>query len=362
MNRPLNPQHPKSRVVVGIIIAVAAALLTPLLTGLCTTIMCFTVLSAFLYAFGGMAPAFVSMLLTVSVFGLLYGVPGALVSCLAFTLPSTYIIRNLRLRVAFLKLVSTAIGAQIVGTLGALAAAYAFIGSDIIGALAGVVRDLLKMTPPGFTDYVLDMMYDIEGMPEALTEIQFANGVLTPERRSAFLDSYVTDISVNLRLLLPGDLLAASCLTGLISAAWPAKLMQRKVPVEGAYVPMAYWYTPKLITLGLLGLFIVTWLMSLVGMNGGDPAQVTVQALLYLVLQIQAAISVERRMRARGTRPALRVIAILVLELLFTEIAVYYGAFSAMFGSTGAAMQLQAARAKNNPGNDENDRNNENDN
>ena len=359
MNRPQSPAYKKSRVIVGVVIAVASTLLTPLLAGLCTTVMGFTVLSTFLYAFGGIIPAAVSMLLNVAAFGILFDVPGALVACLGFTLPSAYIIRNLRWRIPFPKLAASAIGAQILGTLAALAAAYAFIGSDIIGALSGLIRDLLDMLPLGFTDYLLDMMYGIESVPETLTEIQLAEGILTAERRAMFLDAYVTDISANLRLVLPGELLAASCLTGVVASAWPAKLMDRRAPVTGAYIPMARWFTPMTISLGLLATFIVTWLLSLTGFKGGDAAQVTVQALLYLVLRIQAAVSVERRMKRQNMHPALRVTVILMLEIVLTELAIYYGAFSAMFGTTGAAIQMQAARMRNKPDNNDNN-NNEN--
>lgn len=345
MTRPEIPKYKTSRIVAGVIIAIAAAAFAPLLTGFCTTLISFTVINAFLYGFGGMVPAAAGMLLDVLAFGIYFGIKGALISVLAFVLPSVFIIRNLRWRAPFFKMLAQSIAAQVLGMLAALAAAYFFVGADLIGALIEAIRSLFDMVYPGAIDFVLSKVYDIEAVPDTLTQEQLVTGVLDEARRAAYLDGYLNEISASLRLTLPGYLLSASCLTGVLATAWPAKLINQRLPMNGAYVSLARWYTPWQISLGLLGGWVVTWLLTALGLEGGDSVQLAFQALLFLVLRVQAAASLQRRLIQFNMRAGLRAFIIVVAELIFGEFVIYYGAFSALFGSTGAANQLHARRA-----------------
>lgn len=348
MTRPEIPKYKTSRIIVGIIIAIAAAVLAPLLSGFCTTLISFTVINTFLYGFGGMVPAAAGMLLDVLAFGVYFGVKGALIAALAFVLPSVLIIRDLRWRVPFFKMLARSIAAQVLGVLAALAAAYIFVGADLIGALVEALRSLFDMVYPGAIDYVLARIYDIEAVPDTLTQEQLIAGVLDDTRRGAYLDGYLNEISASLRLTLPGYLLAASCLTGILAVAWPAKLINRRLPANGTYVSLARWYTPWRISLGLLGGWVFVWLLTVLGLEGCAPVQLAFQALLFLAFRVQAAVSIERRLIQFNMRAGLRVLVIVAVELIFGEFAIYYGAFSALFGSTGAATQLRARHADKN--------------
>lgn len=345
MTRPESPKYKTSRIVVGVIIAIASAVLSPLLTGFCTTLISFTVINAFLYGFGGMIPAAAGMLLDVLAFGTYFGIKGALVAALAFVLPSAFIIRNLRWRVPFFKMMAQSIAAQVLGVFAALAAAYLFVGADLIGTLIETLRSLFDMVYPGAMDFVLSKVYDIESVPDTLTQEQLVTGVLGEARRATYLDGYLKEISASLRLTLPGYLLSASCLTGVLATAWPAKMINQRLPMNGAYVSLARWYTPWRVSLGLLGGWMVTWLLTVLGLEAGDSVQLAFQALLFLVLRVQAAASLERRLIQFNVRAGLRAFIIVVSELVFGEFVIYYGAFSALFGSTGAASQLSARRA-----------------
>lgn len=345
MTHPEIPKYKTSRVIVGIIIAIASAVLSPLLTGFCTTLISFTVINAFLYGFGGMVPAAAGMLLDVLAFGIYFGLEGALIAAIAFVLPSAFIVRNLRWRVPFFKMLAQSIAVQVLCVLAALAAGYILIGADLIGALIEALRSLFDMIYPGAVDFVLSRVYDIEAVPDTLTQQQLVNGVLDEARRAAYLDGYLNEISASLRLTLPGYLLSASCLTGVLAAAWPAKMINKRLPVNGAYVSSARWYTPWRISLGLLGGWVIVWLLTVLGLENGDSVQLAFQALLFLVLRVQAAVSLERRLTQMNMRAGLRVFIIVVAELIFGEFVIYYGAFSALFGSTGAANQLRALRA-----------------
>lgn len=345
MNRPEMPKNKPSRVVAGIIIAIAAALLSPLLTSLSTTAIVFTIINAVLFSFSGMKVAFFAILLDVMAFGFVFSAPGALVAMLGIALPSAVIIRNVYWRRNFFTQITHAIAANILGILGALVAARIFVGTDLIGALVAKLRSLLEMLEPGVIDYILDLLYKIEDVPDKLSEVQLAEGVLDAARRANYLDGYVNTMSASLRLTLPGMLLSSACLTGLAGAAFSAKIMDKRMSMPGSYIRVGRWYTPWWVSVGVLATWAVAWLLTKLGLNGGDAIQLTLQQLMTLVFRVQAVISMERRTIQLNMRPVLRTILIIGFQLLVpVEYVIYYGAFSALFGITGASVQLQARR------------------
>ena len=230
-------------------------------------------------------------------------------------------------------------------------------GADIIGGIADLLRNAFEtMLAPGFIDRILDMVFDIEAVPESMTELQLLEGILTPEKRAEFMDSFATQLSATLRLTLPGTLISASCLSGILAVAWPAKLIDRRINISGAYVKMARWYTPWWISIGLVATWTVTWILEAMGISGADVMYLSIQALLLMAFRIQAAISMERRFTQMNMKPVLRVLLILGMQLAVpADIVMFYGAFSALFGSTGAALQIRVLRGK-----DKNDTDNTN--
>ncbi len=360
MTRPEIPIYTTSRKLAGVAIAVGAAIATPFLAGFCTTLIFPTLVCVLMYAFGGMIPAAAAMITQVLAFGLLGGTPGGVIAALAIVLPSAYTIRNLRWRIPFFKLLSNTVAAQALGIVAALAAARVYFGADIIGQIAQLFRVTVEtFLTPGSIDYILDIVFSIEAVPDMLTTEQLMDGVLDAALRAEYLDAFTTQLSATLRLTLPGMLLSASLLTGVLSAAWPAKIIDRRINIDGAYVKMARWYTPWQVSLGLLGTWVLTWLLQVLGIKGGDVLYLTLQSLLLMMFRIQAAISLERRFTRRNMQPALRVLFIIGIMLLMPSVAVmYYGAFSALFGTTGAMLQIRILRAKNDPNNPNNDENN----
>ena len=346
MIRPEMPQNKTSRVIAGIIIALATALLSPLLAGLSTTVIVFTIINAILFSFSGMKVAFVAILLDVLAFGFIFGAPGAIVAMLGIAVPSAVIIRNVYWRRNFFTQITHAMTANVIGVLAALAAARIFIGSDIIGALVDRMRGLVNMLEPGVIDYLLDLMYNIEAVPETMTESQLVNGVLDAARRENYINGYAATLSASLRLMMPGYLLSSACLTGLLSASFSAKLLDRRLPMPGSYIRLGRWYTPWWVSVGVLGTWGVAWILTQLGLDGGDAIQLTLQQLMTLIFRVQTAVSMERRLIQLNMRPVLRTIIIIAFQLLIpTEFVIYYGAFSALFGMTGASVQLQARRA-----------------
>lgn len=357
MTRPEIPVYSPKRTIIAVLLAVIAAIATPFLAGFCTTVIFPTILCTLLYGFGGLMPAVLALLLQVFVFGLLGGVELGVIALLGIVLPAVFIIRELRWRVPFFKMLTHGIAAQILGVVAALAAARIFYGADIIGGIAKLLRAAFEtMLTPGLIDRILDMIFDIEAVPESMTELQLIEGVLTPAKRAEFMDSFTTQLSATLRLTLPGTLISASCLSGLLAVAWPAKLIDKRINISGAYVKMARWYTPWWISIGLVATWTVTWILESLGISGADVLYLSIQALLLMAFRIQAAVSMERRFTQMNMKPALRVLLILGMQLAVpADIVMFYGAFSALFGTTGAALQIRVLRGK-----DKNDTDNTN--
>jgi len=345
LNRPEMPKNKPSQVTIGVVIAIVAALLSPIFMGLSTTTIVFTIINAYLFAFSGLKVAFAAILLDVLAFGIIFGTPGAIVAMLGIALPSAVIIRNVYWRRNYFTQLANGIAANILGVLAALAAARIAIGSDVIGALVEKMRSLVEMLEPGVIDYILDLMYKIEAVPDKLTEEQLINGVLDAARRANYLDGYAVTLSASLRLMLPGYLLSSACLTGFAATAISASIYEARLPMPGSYIRLGRLYTPWWISLGVLGTWAVAWLLTRLGLESGDAVQLTMQHLMILIFRVQTVISMERRLIQMNMRNALRKIIIFAFQLFMpVDIITYYGAFSALFGTTGASLQLQARR------------------
>jgi len=357
LTRPEIPVYSRARRIIGFVLAAISAVATPFLSGFCTTIMFPTIICTLLYGFAGMGPAAAAMVLQTAAFGLLGGLPMGVVAICGFVLPAAFIIRSLRWRIGFFGLLKQGIIAQMLGMVGALAAARIFYGPDLIGQIAALLRTSLEtMFTPGLVDMILDNVFAIDSVPDSMTQAQLITGVLEPARRAEYLDGFVTQLSATLRLTLPGSLLSAVCLTGILAVTWPAKLIDRRKNVNGAYVKLARWYTPWQISVGLIATWTVTWILEAIGIKGADVLYLAIQSLLLMAFRVQAAISMERRLTQMNMRPFLRVFFILGLQLLLpADMVMFYGAFSALFGMTGAMLQIRILRGKSKNPNDNND-------
>lgn len=346
MTHPEMPKRSRGRVFIGVAIALATALLSPLLVGFSTTVFVFPVMTVFLFGFGGWIPACAGMLLTVIAFDLYFGLAAALMAAAAFALPAAFLIRGIRWRKPFVLQIKQGIAVQILGVLAALGIAYAFMGTDIVGTLMGQFRAMVEdILPPGLIDYYLNLRYSIDGLPETFTEAQLMQGVLDAARRADYLTGLFQELSDAMTLTLPGLLIGSSCLSALLGVAWGNKAFD-KGGTHRTYVPVSMWYTPWTLTVGLLATMLVCYLLNLAGLPGAEVATLALETLLMLAFRIQAAISLERNLARAGMKPGWRVVLIVAAEILLASYIPYYGAASALFGSTGAMRQIAALRAR----------------
>lgn len=308
------------------------------------------VIIAFLYAYAGLIPAAACAAFTLGAYTLSYGWMGALLGLVAHIAPAALIVRGIRARIPFHRQIALAVASLAAGTVAALVIAYLALGSNLIGALAETMREAMESMAkvyPGFVDMLAARTYAIPGAPESITTEVLLNGFLTAAQRASYIDALLNDMQTALALALPGYLLSMSALAGVLAVAW-AGYVKRKEPQTNDinYVPLARWYAPYRLSLGMLATLAIAYLLYAEQIEGGDTLYATIRAILGVVFMIQAAASIERRMQVFGARTWLRVVVILLIELLFGDLAMYYGGASAVIGSRGAVRQLMEKRAK----------------
>lgn len=343
--QPESPRVKTSRVVVGFLVAIAMGLVSPYLA----VVPVLPVLIAFLYAYAGLAPAAACAGLSLGAYAISFGLTGMLMGLAAYVVPGLLIVRGIRMRLPFFRQIVEGIAALAFGVVAALAIAYVALGSDLIGAASEGMRSTVESVEkvyPGLIDMIAAYTYEIPGAPESVTSEILINGFLTATQRASYVDALMSDMQAALALTLPGYLLSMAALAGVVAVAWPGYVRRNDPETdETNYVPLARWYTPYRLSLGMLATLGVAYLLSWQEVKGGNTVYMTVRSILFVVFMIQAAASIERRMQNFGAKTWLRVVVILLVELLFSDFAVYYGGASALIGSTGAVRQLIDRRA-----------------
>jgi hypothetical protein len=331
--------------VIGSLVALVLGLLSPYLA----VVPVVPIVVAFLYAYAGFAPAAACAALTLITYAISFGMTGMLMGLSAYIVPAALIVWGIRARLPFFRQIALAIASLAAGVVAALAIAYVAFDSDLLGAAGAVMKsavESMQKAYPGFIDVIVARAYGIPGAPESVSQELLLNGFLTAAQRASYIEALLADMQTALALSLPGYLLSMAALSGVIAVAWPGYVRKSDPETDDvSYVPLAKWYTPYRLSVGMLVTLGVGYILSWQNVKGGDTVYMTIRAILFVVFMIQAAASIERRMQTFGARTWLRVVVILAIELLFGELAVYYGGASALIGSTGAVRQLMEKRA-----------------
>jgi hypothetical protein len=343
--QPESPRRKASHAVAGFAVALVMGFMAPYLAA----VPLVPVIIAFLYAYAGLVPAAACGAFALGAYALSYGSMGMLMGFVAHIAPAVLIVRGIRARIPFHRQIVLAVASLAAGTVAALVIAYAAVGSNIIGALAETMREALESMAkvyPGFVDVLAARTYAIPAAPESITTEILLNGFLSAAQRANYVDALLNDMQTTLALALPGYLLSMSVLAGVLAVAWPGYVKRGEPETNDInYVPLARWYTPYRFSLGMLATLAVAFLLYAQRVQGGDTLFTTIRTILSVVFMIQAASSIERRMQIFGARTWLRVVVILLIEILFGDLAIYYGGASALIGSCGAVKQLMEKRA-----------------
>lgn len=337
----------KSHIVVGLVIAFGMALFLPVIMGLSTVIFAYPVMLVFLYVFSGMGVAIGAVCVMLLSASLYFGMPGMFMTLSAFALPAVVMIRCARWGRPFWAQMRAAIIAQILGVVGALAIAYAYVGGDIIKALVDYLMGFIKRFPPGVTDVFLSMLYGIEDVPSAYTAQQLTTGFLTEELRLEYLDMLAVGMNNLLALQLPGTLLTASALTGIFSTTWGNYMLRGKAISGEAprYVSPGLWALPYQLVFGLTGATIAAYAIYSAGVGGGNAVFVTIHMILLFAFKVQAVASFERRFAASGMKKWLRALLIILGLLMLSWFFEVYGGLSTLLGTHSVGIQIRKSRS-----------------
>ncbi len=343
--QPESPRIKSSHAVVGFILALILGYFAPYLA----VVPIVPILIAFLYAYAGLIPAAACAAFSLGSYGLSFGMAGMFMGFVAHIAPAAYIVYGIRTRQPFFRQIASGIAALGIGIVAALGIAYVSIGSDLMGALMQSMRQTMtsmESVYPGLVDTLAALNYNIPGAPQNITQEILLSGFLTAAQRANYVDALLRDMQSSLTLMLPGFLLSTSALAGVLAVAWPG-YVKRNDPetTDVSYVPLAGWYTPYGLSIGMILTLSAAYLLSTQKVQGGDTLYMTIRAILGLAFMIQAAVSIERRMQQFGAKTWVRVVIILLIEVIFGDLAVFYGGASALVGSTGAVRQIMNQRA-----------------
>ena len=327
------------KTVIGIFVVFVMAALMPFTLLTSGMVFVYPVLAVITYVAVSPAAAIVSLLFDVASAGIYMGIQGAIAFTLAFIIPSAFILRTIRLKSSFSVRVGTAVISQIIGIVLTLGYARLSFGKSIIDAFTEIFGSFLGLMSDETLDSLLVQFYSINGI-KSITSMQNVTGLLDASQRASYINKLTSDIRNTLAVSLPGALLTASYHTGLVSA-FLSTLICRNKRKDGAYVPIAVWYTPYKITFGAVGMIIVALIMNAVGVSSAQTILNATGSLAMALFTVQAISSFERRMKAAGRNLVFRIIIIALSALILRNFIAIYGAYSAVFGTFGAVRQLR---------------------
>lgn len=353
------PGRARGRLIGGALLGLALGALSPYMLALASLLFLAPVLTARLYAFAGVWPAVVSCLAQIGAAYAFFGPALAavtlllLVAPLAATLWLTHAGGRSLADVLRLSVPVWLLCAALAMTVARWAA-----GMDLAEYVAGLFRAWLEDMPAGMQDVFLSTFYG-SGTPASLNLLTYYLGFIEPAERARGIASLTEALRNTLALYMAGMLLSASALTAILCAAWPMRCLDREGRLEkGRWTPLAGWHLSGSLAVCAAVSYVAALIVSAVmPVSQAQSVCVAVQMLAALAFRVQAAGSLERRLGAAGVRPGARafLIAALLLVAPLSELTVYYGMASALFGPTHGVATRYLERRRRERGDDEDD-------
>ena len=354
------PRRTGGRLAAGVLFAVLIGLASQYMLVLSPIVFLAPVLTALLYAYAGQMP---TLLACVAQLGMAYAAFGPEMAVLEFLLLAVPLLLTLWMLRPGGPALSEALRRTIpiwllCAALAAAAARY-LTGVDLADYVAGLFRRELEAMPPAAADTFLSLFYGTE-MPAALNLFTYTFGFIDPVERARSIASLAEALRNMLALNMTGMLLASAALTALMATALPLRRLVREGALESVrWTPLGAWRLPSsLAVVAALAYIAALVLFQVSPVSQALSVGVALQMLAILAFRVQALGSLERNLGAwgmrRGTR---RAMAVLVLVLPpFSQLAVYYGMFSALFGPSGGALpRYLHKRRKGHDGDDDDD-------
>lgn len=345
---------PGRKLALGILLALLAGALTPVVTVLEMSFLMPVVLLSgafmvFLGCYAGQVPAWLYMVAQLIAAGLLLDERFLLMLLVSGTVPAIICLRLIALKRPFFDQMKIAVAVYLVGMLSAVTVAWLSFGGNMIERMAEALKAQFDQMPDAFFAPFVEM----------INSAISSGGI--PGVQAMTVDGYRAQVVGFLNLMsevyqqsLPGALLSGAALTGVLSVLWGNWICARRgLATSESYIGPTRWFLPRNVTLGMTLMWVAAYILSQTGYAQGETVYYTVYSLATLAFFIQALGAVDRFFFRRGMpdgrRRTLLVITLLlgIFFQLFNTILFAIGAGSALFGSHGAIRRVSP------PGNDD---------
>lgn len=333
------------RLALGIALAAALGLLTPLLMALEASFLMPVlalsgVLMVFLFGFAGRIPAWLYMTVQLGATAAMFNSTFMWMTMAAGTFPAILAMRGIILKRPFFEQLKMDVGFYAAGLVVAAFIAYTTYGGNIIGRAVEALTEQFKRMPDSWFKPFVD----------AINQAFSAGGL--GDASPIDIADYRTRVLAMLQLVgetysrvLPGNLLAGSVISGVVTALWGNWLMARRgLASNESYIGIERWFLPRWVTLELLLLWIIAYFVSGSGYASGEAVYIAAYAIVSVAFAFQGLAAINRFCYRRGMTDRKRRV-LTVLGLIFGMVFRMFNAFlfiigmlSALFGSHGAIM------------------------
>ena len=331
------------RLALGIVLAVALGLLTPLLLALeacflMPVLVLSGVLMIFLYGYAGRVPAWLYMTVQLGATAALFNSTFMWMTMAAGTFPAILAMRGIITKRPFFEQLIMDVGLYLAGLVVAVLIVYTAYGGNIIGrAVDGLTEQFKHMPDLWFQPFV-----DAINRAFSAGETQGISPIDIADYRTRVL-AMLQLVGETYERVLPGNLLAGSMMSGVVTVLWGNWLMARRgMATSESFIGMERWFLPRWATLELLLLWIIAYFISESEYASGEAVYMAAYAIVSTAFMFQGLAAINRFCYRRSmTDRKRRVLTVLGLVFgmvfkLFNSFLFILGALSALFGSHGS--------------------------
>ncbi len=331
------------RLALGIVLAVLMGLLTPVLMALeacflMPVLVLSGVLMIFLYVYAGRIPAWLYMTVQLGATAVTLNSTFMWMTMAAGTFPAIIAMRGIILKRPFFEQLKLDVGLYFAGLVVAVFIAYAAYGGNIIGRAVDALTEQFKHMP--------DLWFQpfVDAINRAFTtgDLRGISPIDIADYRARVL-AMLQLVGETYERVLPGNLLAGSMMSGIVTALWGNWLMARRgMATNESFIGMERWFLPRWATLELLLLWIIAYFISESEYASGEAVYMAAYAIVSTAFMFQGLAAINRFCYRRSmTDRKRRVLTVLGLIFgmifkLFNSFLFIVGALSALFGSHGS--------------------------
>lgn len=342
MDQKQKMNYSPGRIVAGIVLAVVLGAALPLITtlqiSLMTPMVLFgEILMIYLYCYAGSIPAAVAGVLQMGAFAFFFSPSLSWIMLFAAILPACIIIGGISAKRPFFEQMRNGLVIQSIGLIIGIFLAYISFGSGMVARLIDTIREGIAQIPEEFIASIVD------NLNSTLSSMGASEEMFTADAYRELVSGAMLDyLQESYTQTLPGSLIVGAAFTviaGIFCGNW--FMARRGVASNESFVGMSKWYLPENVVGGLMFVWIVGYLLAIVGYKSGDIVYRTVYMLARFIFSIQALASFNRLFLKKGMRSGKRyfmVTFIWVVSLLLSSASValmFYGVTSAILGSHG---------------------------